>query len=259
MASISCPQKIKMIKLFQFNVPFVLLSLASLICMLVVMLAGMTSQSPYMFQVKTQSLSIPSSLLQGIGDSIMSKSNHLSELTGHTNSASAITAASLGLADSYRIFLWNFCAITGDKTTCSQTKANWAASELNFISAASDKLALPKEVRYSLKIFTALSECTAIFYIFAFITVFVELVLEIIFSILHIRHRGCCGLRAIFSVLVTAAASAMGTAQSSTAVGAIKLVTKAYGAEASFNPAFLLIAWLAFAFYTCGVLLRWLC
>jgi len=245
------------------------LTIASLICLLIVMLAGITDKNLDMFQVKTQNFSVSSSSLQNFEDLLKRDSGtHFSALTtaalsGITNNDSVnITAADLGLADSYKVSLWNYCATTGSKTTCSKGKFNWASSELNttnittLASSTGTNVTLPKEIRDSLKTFTVVSKWTEVVYIIAFIAS----VFEIVVGLFGFCSRmGSCCTFIISGISTTAviAASVMATVMSSVVVGAIESAAKAYGAKASLNTSFLATTWLAAAF-SIGAGLFWL-
>lgn len=249
------------------------LTLASLICLLIVMLAGITDKNLDMFQVNTQNFSISSSSLQNFEDLVKRDSGsggHFSALTtaalngAATSSGTAvnITAADLGLADSYKVSLWNYCATTGSSTTCSKGKFNWASSELNttnitvLASSTGANVTLPKELRDALHTFTVVSKWTEVVYIIAFVVS----VLEIVVGVFGFCSRiGSCCTFIVSGISTTAViiASVMATVVSSIVVGAIDSATKAYGAHASLNTSFLAITWLAAAF-SIGAGLFWL-
>lgn len=246
------------------------LTIASLVCLLIAMLAGISNKNLDMFEVKTQNFSVSSSSLQNFEDLLKRDANpgHFSELTtaalsGYTNQANGvnITAADLGLADYYKVSLWNYCATTGSKTTCSKAKFNWAASDLNttnmtLTSSSGTTVTLPKEIRNSLKTFTVVSKWTEVVYIIAF----VASVLEIVVGLFGFCSRiGSCCTFIISGISTTAViiASVMATVMSAIVVGAIDSAAKAYGAKASLNTSFLAVTWLAAAF-SLGAGLFWL-
>lgn len=244
------------------------LTVASLICLLIVMLAGVTDKNLDMFQVKTQNFSVSTSSLQNFED-LVKRSDHFSALTtaalsGYASGTSSvnITAADLGLADSYKVSLWNYCATTGSSTTCSKAKFNWAASELNvtnittLASSTGTNVTLPKEITNSLKTFTVVSKWTEVVYIIAFVATVLELVVGL-FGFCS-RIGSCCTF-IISGVSTTAVitASVMATVMSSVVVGAIDSATKAYGAKSSLNTSFLAVTWISAAF-SIGAGLFWL-
>jgi hypothetical protein len=243
------------------------LTIASLVCLLIAMLAGVSDKNLDMFEVKTQNFSISSSSLQNFED-LLKREAHFSELTtaalsGLASSNSVnITAADLGLADYYKVSLWNYCATTGSTTTCSKAKFNWAASELNttnittLVSSTGTSVTLPKELTDSLKTFTVVSKWTEVVYIIAFVASVLELVVGL-FGFCSRLGSCCTFIISGFSTTAVIIASVMATVMSSVVVGAIKSATKAYGAKASLNTSFLAVTWLAAAF-SIGAGLFWL-
>jgi hypothetical protein len=246
--------------------PFAL-TVCSLICILIAMLAGVTNHNLDMFEVNTKNLSISSNSLANLENLAKRAPDtvHFSTLTTMAleNAASAnknatagtnITALDLGLADDYKVSLWNYCYQTGSNTTCTKAKFGWASSALNTTaietlasSTAGQTVTLPKELKASLKTFTIFSMWTDVVYIIAFITCVVEL----FFGLFAICSRAGSCLTFLISGLSTVAivaASVMATVQSSIVVGTIDSVTKAYGVKASLNTSFLATTWLAAAF-----------
>lgn len=237
-------------------VPFGL-TLASLICLLVAMLAGVTSKSLHMFEIKTQNLSISSSSLQNLADLAKRDDISLSALTNAALGANGndnITAADLDLADAYRVSLWNYCATTGTKTNCTSAKFNWAAAALNTstLEATASGITgttvkLPSEMRGALKTFKVVSKWTQVAYIFAIIFCALELVLGLFGFCSRV---GSC-ITSLISGISTASifiASIMATVCSSLVVGAVKSTSRSYGVKGSLDTGFLAATWLAFAF-----------
>jgi hypothetical protein len=110
------------------GMPFAL-TVASLICILIVTLTGVTNNG--LFKVNTQNLSISTSDLS----SLHTRGTHI-KLSGSAISSAAaaagsvnITAADLGLFDAYTISLWNYCYFSG--TTCTPVKFDWASNAIN--------------------------------------------------------------------------------------------------------------------------------
>lgn len=241
--------------------PFAL-TVCSLICILIVMLAGVTNHNLDMFEVNTKNLSISSNSLANLENLVKRDLSHLtSAALENANAANAaatsginITAADLGLADKYKVSLWNYCYQTGSNTTCTKAKFGWASSALNTTAIESlastttgVKVTLPKELTASLKTFTVFSKWTDVVYIIAFITCVVEL----FFGIFAICSRAGSCLTFLVSGLSTVsivAASVMATVQSSIVVGTLDSTAKAYGVKSSLNTSFLATTWLAAAF-----------
>jgi len=249
------------------------LTLASLICIMIAMLAGITNKNLDMFDVNTANLSISSSSLanlENLARRAAIPEDHFSGLTlealanaaastttttsTSTSSAINITASDLGLASSYKVSLWNYCNVTGSTVTCSKAKFNWASSSLNTTKIESTAtsltgvtVTLPKEVKSALKTFATVSKWTEVVYIIAIVTTAVELVIGI-FAVCS-RVGSCCTfLISGFSTFAIIVASIMVTAMSSTVVGTIDSVAKAYGVKASLNTSYLATTWVAVAF-----------
>jgi len=278
-------------------VPFGL-TLASLVCILIVMLAGITNHSLEMFEIKTANLSISSSSLANFVD-VIKRNDDLSSLTlagqgpnppeqhpsdslsaltiagqgpnpteqkpndslsaltvaGLTpNASDNITAAALGLADSYKVSLWNYCRTSGKNTTCTSAKFDWAATSLNSSSVEATASALtgktvrlPSELRTALKTFKTFSKWTEVVYIIAVIACAAELVLGV-FG--FCSRAGSC-ITFIISGISTATiilASIMASVQSSLVIAAVKATARSYGVHGSLNTSFLATTWLAAAF-----------
>lgn len=236
------------------------LTFASLVCILIVMLAGITHKSLDMFDIKTQDLSVSSSSLANLID-ITKRSpvpgDSLSALTTaglSPNAADNITASALGLADSYKVYLWNYCAITGESKNCTKAEFDWAATSLNTSTVESKASALtgktvrlPSELRSALKSFKTFSKWTQVVYILAFFTCVAELFLGL-FG--FCSRAGSC-LTFIISGLSTITifiASLMATLQSAVVIAAVKSSTRSYGVQGSFNTSYITTTWLAAAF-----------
>jgi hypothetical protein len=224
------------------------------------MLAGVTNHSLDMFEVNTKNLSISSNSLANLENLVTKRalSGLTNEALSNANAAATagvnFTAADLGLADTYKVSLFNYCYQSGTNTTCTKAKFDWASSALN--TTAIQKLAstttgvtvtLPKELTTSLHTFTVVSKWTEVVYIIAFVTCAVELFVGL-FGFCS-RIGSCCTfLISGISTVAIVAASIMATIQSSIVVGAIDSVAKAYGVHSSINTSFLATTWLAAAF-----------
>jgi hypothetical protein len=241
------------------------LTLVSMICILISMLAGVTNKNLDMFEIKTQNLSISSNSLENLASEIFKRVTPITLLTttalnGQTSASSVlsgnnITAADLGLADNYKVSLWNYCSQTGSTVNCTSAKFNWAASALNTTAidamlnanSAGVNVTLPEELTSSLKTFIVVSKWTQVVYIIAFVTCAIEL----FFGLFAICSRAGSCLTFLISGLSTTtiiAASILATVQSSVVTGSVDATAKAYGVKASINTSFLATTWLAVAF-----------
>jgi len=93
-------------------IPFAL-TIACLVCLLIAGLAGVSNKSLYLFQIHTGNLSISSADLLSLATSKRDLSSSIIAATGGGSTATNITATDLGLADDYKISLWNYCSTTG--------------------------------------------------------------------------------------------------------------------------------------------------
>ncbi|KAK2623832.1 hypothetical protein QTJ16_007013 [Diplocarpon rosae] len=245
-------------------VPFGL-SLASLVCLLIVMLAGVTNKGLYMFEIKTQNLSISSSTLLNLVD-LTKRDDSLSALTVaglSSNEDTNITASELGLADKYRVSMWNYCATTGSDRNCTKPKYNWAASQLNTSvleetasSISGGSVSLPSELKTALKTFKNVSRWTQIVYLCAIVNCAAVVFLGVFGFCSRV---GSCltfitsGIAALTIVI----ASVMSTVSTSLIIAAVKSTTKSYGVKGSINTSFIVTTWFAAAF-SIGAALFWL-
>lgn len=259
-------------------VPFGL-TLASLICILIAMLAGMLADVSNknidifgantanldMFDVNTANLSISSFSLANLGNlarRAAAPTDHSSGLTNETltnatsssSSSINITASDLELTDLYKVSLWNYCSITGSNITCTNAKFDWALSSFDTSKIESTatyltgvNVTLPLEVKSVLKSFAKVAKWIEVVYIIATISTFIELVIGLFVT----SSRAISYYTIIISGLSTASiivAAIMVTAVSSTVVGTITSVGKAYGVKGSLDTSYLAINWMAVTF-----------
>jgi len=231
------------------SLPF-LLTAVSLVALLIVGLAGITSSSLPLFTITTKDLSISISDLSSL-TSVNARS-----LSALTEAATAglttnITATDLGLADSYSFALWNFVATTGSVSVKSAAKFNYAAnitntSSITTLAAANGiTLATPTAITDALKTFATLVEWTEIVFIVACVLTGVTL----LFGLISFCSRigSCCTfLVSGVSTLAIIAFAALGTVLGSTIVGTLQ-IGRRYGITSSLNTTWLVIAWLAAA------------
>lgn len=244
------------------------LTVTSLVFLLIAMLSGVTDKNLELFDLNTQNFSISTSDLSNF-QHLKRDTSHFSALTtaalngiATNNNAINITAADLGLADSYKVSLFGYCATTGSKSNCSKAKFDWASSELNvtrltnLASTTGTNVTLPKSLTDSLKTFKVAIKWTEVVYIIAFVASVLELVVGIFAFCSRI---GSCFTWLIsgFSTAAVIAASVLATVLSSITVGAINTSTKAYNVHASVSTGFLGITWAAAAF-SIGASLFWL-
>ncbi|RFU34567.1 hypothetical protein B7463_g1763, partial [Scytalidium lignicola] len=246
-------------------VPFAL-TLASLICILIVALAGVTNKNLDMFDINTKNLSISTNDLVNLEN--LFKRTPVPGITDLTTSALNgaigtginLTASDLGLSDYYKIDLWTYCSQDGKNTTCPKPKFNWAADAFNETkltntasAAVGQPIKLPKDLTGSLHTFQVVSKWTQVVYIIAFVSTVAELFLGL-FALCSRVFSCCTWIISGISTVAIIAASILATVASAIVVGALDKVVKHYGVHATINTTFLAITWLAAAFSLAGSL-----
>ncbi|KAH7389226.1 SUR7/PalI family-domain-containing protein [Cadophora sp. MPI-SDFR-AT-0126] len=237
------------------------LTFASLICLLIVIFAGITDKSLDLFEIKTQNLSISSFSLENLADLAKRApfpSDSLSALTvaglsPNADGSSNITASDLSLADSYRVTLWNYCATTGSNTTCTKPGFSWAEIlNASFIEATASSLtgttvSLPSELKTALETFKVISKFTQMSYVMAVFSCLIEMIIGI-FGFCS-RFGSCATfMNSFMTVLSLIIASVLATVQACLVTAAVKASVRSYGVSGSLNTAFLATTWLSVAF-----------
>lgn len=243
-------------RFFCVAVPF-LLTLGSLICILIVMTAGLASKGIDMYSITPKNLSLTLNALKGIS----SDNNNLNVGEfGNTN----ITASTLGLQNGYQVYMWNYCYqnATNNNNWCSKGSFNWAASALNVtalqanISAAAIKatgqnITIPHTITDAIKAYITINRWIQIVYIIAVVTTALELIVGL-FGFCS-RIASCLTYFISFlSTLSIIVASAGATAASVVIVGAMDNTVKKYGVGEAINHKFLAVTWLAALFSIAG-------
>jgi len=231
--------------------PFAL-TLASLICILAVVLSGVASNSLYLFKVNTKDLSISIADLSNLHTRMVLSGSGIGDAASSLIKTTNITAQDLGLFDSYTISLWNYCYVSGSTTTCVPAKFDWASNATEITTKLTD-IADANGVQFadqtlinSVNAFRQIVKWTEIVYIIAGLLVVAELVVGI-FAFCS-RIGSCCTfIVSGFTTTAVIAAVALSTTMSALVVGAVKALSK-YNVSASFNTSLLAISWLAVAF-----------
>ncbi|RKF55595.1 putative integral membrane protein [Golovinomyces cichoracearum] len=243
------------------------LTLASLICILSVCLAGITSSSLNMLEVSTANFSASSSSFDNLANEIIARDigfpdfssllppNLLPKVEAAAGlSGENFTAKTLGLADKYKVYLWNYCRIVGAESNCTDAKLNWAAEALdskiieqNTLASVGTNIALPEEMKAALKSFVFVSKLTQLLYISALVSGGTEF----IFGIFAIFSRAGSCLTLLVSGIATLTiliSSIVATVQTTVVTAALKGTAKAFGVESKINVQFLATTYLAVAF-----------
>ncbi|POS82661.1 hypothetical protein EPUL_006457, partial [Erysiphe pulchra] len=266
------------------------LTVASIVCILIVCLAGITNNSLDLFEVTTANFSASPSTLENLAHEILRREVQDSKIpdilpqmanqigvssdvvtkiaatAGDIVDAKAkfdavtssgggnITAKTLGLADKYKVSVWNYCRITGGESNCTEPEYNWAANSLNTsdiesraTQAAGSKVTLPNEIDAALSTFVNVSKWTQFFYMIALISGGIELV----FGFIAICSRAGSCLTLLISGVATSTvtiASVLATVQASLVTAALNSAVKAYDVQSKINTNLLATTWLAVAF-----------
>ncbi|KAK7202837.1 actin cortical patch SUR7/pH-response regulator pali [Myxozyma melibiosi] len=109
-----------------------------------------------------------------------------------------VSASDLGLPDSYKVGLWNYCTTTDSNTTCSKTKGLFYFNPISIIEeAAGADITVPSAVSTALKSVKALSYAMSILFCLAAVFAIMEFISG--FFAFHSRGGSFCSL--IISVM----------------------------------------------------------
>jgi hypothetical protein len=236
--------------------PFILTTI-SLICLLIVGLAGVTSSNLHLFEVAPKDLKISTEQFQNL-DFKQKAKDIADKIPGvDTSDVDAVgdislTAATLGLGDKYNFFLWNYAELVGDVTTKSKPTFDYASnftdtSKLEKLTEdANVSVTIPDAVKTGLKTFATLVKWTEVVYIIACITT----ALTILVGIAGFFSRiGSCVTWLIsgLSCFAIIGFATLATVTSSVVVGALSASVKHYGVGSSVNTAWLAVIWIGAA------------
>jgi hypothetical protein len=242
-------------RFFCVALPFILTTI-SLVCLLIVGLAGVTSSNLHLFEVAPKNLSITAEQFQNldfkqkvtdIADKVGVDSSDVTAVTDFS-----LTATQLGLGDKYDFFLWNYAELVGDVTTKSKPTFDYASNftdTTKLEKATSDakiSVTIPDAVKTGLKTFATLVKWTEVVYIIACVTTALTVLVGIagFFS----RIGSCCTwIISGISCLAIIGFATLATVTSSVVVGALTATVKHYGVQSSVNTAWLAVIWIGAA------------
>jgi len=253
-------------RVFCVALPFIM-TIASLICILIVMTAGLTNKGIWMFEVSPKNLTVGVNQLESLANgkaiapsSTLSSASSIESAIAGIAGNKNVSAADLGIGNSYQVYLWNYCYQTAAKnaTVCSKSGYNWAASELNpaklqaNISATSialtgQNITLPKDITDALHTYATVSRWTQIVYIIALILTGLELVVGLFAFCSRVGSCITCFISG-FSTSVIIIASILATVASAIIVGALNRTVKQFGVTQSMGDSFLGVTWAAVGF-----------
>ncbi|KAH9893001.1 SUR7 protein [Xylariomycetidae sp. FL2044] len=256
--------------------PFIL-TVASIICMLIAGLTGVTSNDLYMFRINITDLQINATELTNVIDTFENlTSREAASVVWHDNDlvearqapaaapvSGNITAKALGLDNVYDFTLWGYCVTPdGGKKNCTKAKFDWAESELNLDwldtlnTLTGLNVTIPDSIDDSLTLFKTVSRWTQIVYIIAMVALGLELAVGL-FTACSRAVSCITWLISGFATLAVIAAAAMMTATGAVVTGSVLGVAHWYGVKANLNTTFLAVIWLGAAF-AIGAGLFWL-
>ncbi|OBT54852.1 hypothetical protein VE04_10341 [Pseudogymnoascus sp. 24MN13] len=223
-------------RFFCVALPFILTTI-SLVCLLIVGLAGVTSSNLHLFEVAPKNLSITAEQFQNldfkqkIKDAADAAGIDSSDVTAVTDFS--LTASSLGLGDNKPTF--DYASNFTDTTTLEK-----------LTSDAKISVTIPDAVKTGLKTFATLVKWTEVVYIIACVTTALTVLVGIagFFS----RIGSCCTwIISGISCLAIIGFATLATVTSSVVVGALTASVKHYGVESSINTAWLAVIWIGAA------------
>ena len=254
-------------RVFCVALPFILTA-SSLICLLVVTLAGVTDNNLYMFRVNTTDLEFNPTDLDRIGDflpgrSVVDRDTIIKRESlpvtyepFNLRKRDNITLADLGFSTLFDVSLWGYCEtdLDGDRT-CIETRFDWANQVTDDIveqfqktaAIAGQEVVLPDAIDGALRVFSIVTKWTEIAYIAALISLGVELFFGIFATCSRAWSCVTVIVAGVATVLVFTAVS-LSTAMSVVVVGAVESTARWYGVRGNLNITFLVVAWLAASF-----------
>lgn len=235
------------------SLPFILTTL-SLICLLIVGLAGVTSSNLSLFEVDPKDLSISIADLDALnlGDAGVKRRATPVEDAIDAIGGVNITAAQLNFGDKYSFFLWNYVEVRGDVKTKSAPEFDYASnftdtSSLSNLTASTGvTVSFPDAVKTGLQAFATLIKWTQVVFIIACGAAAVTILVGLIGFCSRIGSCVTWIVSGISTVAIIAFA-ALATVTASTVVGVLTASLKNYGVKSSINTSWLAIVWLGAA------------
>ncbi|KAK7738426.1 hypothetical protein SLS62_011404 [Diatrype stigma] len=258
-------------RFFCVALPFIL-TVASILCMLIAGLTGVTNtKALYIFRIDVSNVTIDASTIATIAGLDDTVTNQIEQLTGRAPATAddiasgldsvaalnGLTAADLGLGKVYDISLWGYCVTWQDDShNCTKPQYNWAeassSSENNTLISQMQSMdgvndtALPA-VMDGLEAFEKLNKWTEVVYIIAMIGLGLELAVGLFTACSSAVSCVTWFISGIATLFVVASAVLV-TVMATVAVGTIEGAASEQGAHASYNTSYLAVIWLGAAF-----------
>ena len=232
--------------------PFILTAV-SLVCLLIVGLAGVTSSNLHLFEIAPKNLSI--TLQQFNGLDFKNTADKIPGIGSSSDGAAgdiALTAPQLGLGDEYDFYLWNYAELIGDVTTKSSPKFDYASNFTNTSSLtkiteeAHVTVTIPDAVKNGLKTFATLVKWTEVVFIIACVTTGITILVGIAGFFSRIGSCLTWIVGGLSSIAIIGFAT-LATVTSTVVVGALNATVKRFGVTSSVNVTWLVIVWIGAA------------
>lgn len=229
----------------------IILTIGAIISFMIATLSGVAHNSLYLFSVNLEDLDLnPENI-----EDFLSKIDINLDGISLGKRDSLVSAGTLGLANSYDISLWGYCANEKDERKCTDAQFNWAENRIqdDILSKFSAAIDLPDEIDTALDVFSTVTKYTEIAFIVALAVLGLELFVGIFANCTRIISC-LTWLIGIAAIVFCIAAAGLATAMSGIVVAAIKSAAKQYGVKASINTNFLVCVWIGTAFATAASL-----
>lgn len=247
---------------FCVSLPFILTAV-SIVCLLIVGLAGVTGSNLSLFEVIPKDLNVNLDQLKDLkigGDGLDINTDRLKDIGINTDDLDAaiakfggldITAEKLGLGDKYNFFLWNWVEERGGNTIKTKAQFNYASvfnttNIGNLADGTGASIEVPQTIDDGLKTFATCIKWSEILFIVAIVMHAATLLVGIGACFSRI---GSCVTWVVSSVALAAITgfAALTTVTGSVVVGTINAAAEQFGVKSSVNTAWLAIIWIGVA------------
>jgi hypothetical protein len=221
----------------------IILTIGAIISFMIATLSGVAHNNLYLFKVDLKDFELnPDNLSDFLGNLDIN-------LNGISLGKRQVTAGTIGLANSYDITLWGYCANEKDSRKCTSPEFDWAQDRIqdDILSKFSSAIKLPDEIDSALDVFSTVTKYTEIAFIVALAVLGLELFIGIFSNCTRIISC-LTWLIGIAAIVLCIAAAGLATAMSAVVVAALKSAAKQYGVKADINTNFLACIWIGTAF-----------
>ena len=249
---------------FCVSLPFILTAI-SIICLLIVGLAGVTGSNVSLFEVVPKDLKISIDQLKDVkvgGESLdgLINTDNLKDLGINVEDlenaiakygGSEIDAKKLGLGDKYNFYLWNWVEEREGNTIKTKAQFDYArvfntTNVGNLADGTGANVEVPESIDNGLKTFATCIKWSEILFMVAIVAHAATLLVGIGACFSRI---GSCVTWVVSSVALAALIgfAALTTITASVVVGTLKAAAEPFGVKASVNTAWLAVIWIGVA------------